>query len=75
MKVVGIFGALPESKELLLLVKEWFGVASETGNNSALYKVLGAGAPTSQERLLLLVKEQHGELNFLAESGSSRLPE
>ena len=36
MKVVGIFGALPESKELLLLVKEWFGVASETGNNSAL---------------------------------------
>ena len=45
VKVVGIFGALPGSKELLLLVKEWCGVASETGNNSALYKVLGAGAP------------------------------
>ena len=63
MKVVGIFGALPESKELLLLVKEWFGVASETGNNSALYKVLGAGAPTSQERLRPLVKEYRGRLN------------
>ena len=45
MKAVVIFGALPGSKELLLLVKEWCGVASETGNNSALYKVLGAGAP------------------------------